>query len=460
MLSLDGKHLAVVGLGISGLAAARLAASRGASVTLNDSKPTLSAEAEREIDSIRSILHRRRTLTQVLGHHELDLRSFDVVVVSPGVPAFPALTRAEEGPAQVLGEVDFALQCLRVQPAHLIAVGGTNGKSTVTSLLGAFAEALSAAGVPGFETFFVGGNLGEPLSKHADEDFRTVILEVSSFQMERVLSFHPRVSVLLNVSDDHLDRYDGFDAYANAKGNAFLKQTHTDAAIVPEGDAVCAAQAKRGGGRMVSFGGSGAVQIVGEHIVDTRTNARLALSSLKLQGKHNALNVAAALAAIGDLGVPMQPVFEAARAFEGLAHRMALVAEIAGVRYYDDSKGTNVGASVTAIEGLSESKVVLIAGGKDKGGSYAPLASALARRGRAAVLVGESAQLIERALGDLVPTSVVSSMEEAVREAAQLARPGDAVLLSPACSSFDMFRDYKHRGGVFVLAVRALKGAK
>jgi UDP-N-acetylmuramoylalanine--D-glutamate ligase len=336
-------------------------------------------------------------------------------------------------------------------PAPVVAIGGTNGKSTTTSLVGAL---LDAAG----RKTFIGGNLGEPLADHAEEAFDVVVLEVSSFQMERVDRFRPRVAALLNVTDDHLDRYAGFDEYARAKGNAFTRQTPEDLAVVPAGDAVCLGQARRGAAPVVTFGPGGDVDVTTDAVVDRSSGERFERGAFALSGGHNALNVAAAIACVRPFGVRPAVVRTVLRGFGGLPHRTALVAELEGVRYYDDSKGTNVGAAVTALEGLLEARAVLIAGGRDKGGSYAPLAQALARKGRAAVLLGEAADAIARALGDVVPVHRAASMDEAVRVGAVLARKGDAVLLSPACSSFDMFRDYKHRGDEFVRAVRALAG--
>ena len=411
-MDLADKRVAVVGLGASGVAAAQLCAARGARVTGVD----------------------QRAVAFSLGDFVLqkDARfdGFDLVVVSPGVPAFPALEAAK---CPIWGEIELAYQC-RLHPCPIVAVGGTNGKSTVTSLVAALLE---AAG----KKVFAGGNLGEPWATHADEAFDVVVLEVSSFQMERVSAFRPNVAVLLNVTDDHLDRYASFDDYARAKGNCFVNQTESDLAVVPENDAICLREAKRGHGRIVTFGDA----------LD---------HDLRLEGAHNRRNAAAALAAVAPLGVSREVAARVLATFAGLPHRMALVADVKGVRYYDDSKGTNVGASVTALLGLREERAVLIAGGRDKHGSYGPLADAMRKKGRAAVVLGEAAAEIERALAPVVPVVHASSMDEAVEKSAELARAGDAVLLSPACSSFDMFRDYKHRGDEFVRAVKSLGGAR
>jgi len=440
---LSGKQVVVVGLGASGVAAARLCLRLGARVVANDGKPRegLSDDA-RALEAIGATL-------VAGGHSGARIDRADTVIVSPGVPPLPEIAAAESKGIPVWSEVELAVRSM-THPVPVVAVGGTNGKSTTTSLLGTI---LQAQGL----RVFVGGNLGEPLADRAHERFDLVVLEVSSFQMEHVDLFHPRVSALLNVTDDHLDRYASFDAYVESKGNAFVRQTQGDWAVIPSNDAVCARQAARGRASVVTFGPGGVLDVGREAIIDRRTNERYPLAEMALTGGHNALNVAAAIASVSPFQVTSDTVRRVLEQFRGLPHRTALVAEVRGVRFYDDSKGTNVGASVTALGGLLEPKAVLIAGGRDKGGSYEPLARALASKGRAAIVLGEAAGAIARSIGDKVPVHRARSMEEAVRLAASLARPGDAVLLSPACSSFDMFRDYKHRGDEFARAVRTLQ---
>ncbi len=414
MLDLEGKRVFVVGLGASGIAAAKLCLARGAHVTGVDTKPA-SAFGALGFD--------------VIAQETASFDGADLVVVSPGVPSFPALERAK---CPVFGEIELAFQC-RMHPSPVVAIGGTNGKSTVTSLVAALLEASG-------KKVFAGGNLGEPWAAHADEAFDVVVLEVSSFQMERVDQFRPDVAVLLNVTDDHLDRYASFDDYAHAKGNMFVNQADRDLAVVPAGDALCLREARRGHARLAFF-----------ESVDPK--------SIKLEGAHNAHNAAAALFAVMPFDVAPETAARVLATFEGLPHRMALVRELDGVRYYDDSKGTNVGASVTALRGLREERAVLVAGGRDKHGSYAPLADAMRSKGRAAVVIGEAAANIEAALSPVVPVVRATTMDDAVKKSAELAKRGDAVLLSPACSSFDMFRDYKHRGDEFARAVHSLRGA-
>ena len=445
MSELAGKRVVVVGLGASGVAAVRLCLRLGARVVANDGKPLGLLSPD-----VRALEAQGATLVTG-GHAAARLNEADVVVVSPGVPPLPEIEAALRRGVPVWGEIELAVRSM-THPAPVVAVGGTNGKSTTTSLVGALLEAVGRRA-------FLGGNLGEPLADHADERFDVVVLEVSSFQMERVDRFHPHVAALLNVSDDHLDRYPSFDEYARAKGNAFTNQTDGDWAVVPAGDRLCAREARRGQGRLVTFGPGGEIEVTDDAVIDRRSGERFARAEMALTGGHNALNVAAAIACATPLGIEPPAVRRVLREFRGLPHRTALVAEIDRVRFYDDSKGTNVGAAVSALEGLVEPAAVLIAGGRDKGGSYAPLVGALARKGRAAVLLGESADAIAKAIGQAVPVRRAGTMDEAVRIAASLAAPGDAVLLSPACSSFDMFRDYKHRGDEFVRAVRALRPA-
>ncbi len=441
MVDVSGKRVVVVGLGTSGIAACKLLVSRGARVVATDAKPREKASPD--------VLELEKSGASLVlgGHAEADLSHADLIVVSPGVPMFAELAAAERAGVKIWGEVELAVQSLR-HPAPIVAVGGTNGKSTTTELVGAMLAAT--------KNVFVGGNLGEPLAAHADEAFEAIVLEVSSFQMERVEAFRPKVSILLNVTADHLDRYAGMEEYAAAKGNAFVQQTEEDFAIVPAGDAVCLAQAKRGRASITTFGPGGDVDVTPEVIVHRASGITVSRNALVLAGDHNAMNFAAAMAAAIALDVPGDAIHHVAKTFLGLPHRMAFVGERRGIRFYDDSKGTNVGASVTALLGAKEAKVVLVAGGKDKGGSYGPLVDALRTKGRAAVLIGEAAGLIDDAIGGAVPTRRAGSMEEAVRIAAELAQDGDAVLLSPACSSFDMFKDYKHRGDVFVAAVQAI----
>ncbi|HEV8550091.1 MAG TPA: UDP-N-acetylmuramoyl-L-alanine--D-glutamate ligase [Polyangiaceae bacterium] len=437
-MDLSGQRVIVVGLGKSGAAAARLCRDRGASVLGTDSAPLERLSADVTSLGIELVAG---------GHDAVRFTQADLVVVSPGVAAFPALELAERAGVEVIGELELACRFIT---APVLAIGGTNGKSTTTTLVG---ELLKAAG----SRVFVGGNLGEPAASAAGKEWDQVVLEVSSFQLERAPLFRPRVSVLLNVTEDHLDRYASFELYAEAKGNAFVNQEPGDVAVIPFGDDECEKQARRGRGDRVTFGTAGDYAVDDGSVFEARTGERFELGPAKLFGTHNHSNAAAAIATVRALDVGVTSVTEGLRRFGPLPHRMALVGELSGVRFYDDSKGTNVGASVTALLGLAEPRGVLIAGGRDKHGSYEPLVAALRERGRAVVVMGEAADRIHAAIGGAVPTEHATDMNDAVRRAFRLAERGDAVLLSPACSSFDMFKSYADRGERFVEAFERLR---
>ncbi len=436
-MELTGKRVIVVGLGKSGVAAAKLCLARGAIVTATDSAPAekLSADA------------RALGATLVLGGHSaVDFGAANLIVVSPGVPNFPELVQAELSGVEVIGELELATRFI---DAPIVAIGGTNGKSTTTTLIG---DMFLAGGLKAF----VGGNLGTPTAEAVGKNFDVVVLEVSSFQLERAQRFKPRVSLLLNISEDHLDRYPSFLAYAEAKGNAFANQSPDDFAIVPEADTDCLAQAKRGKGQVLRFGAYGDYVVSGRSVVERRSGELFDLEGSALHGRHNIENAAAAIASARVHDLAPAGIRAALAQFRPLPHSMARVASFRGVSFYDDSKGTNVGAAVTAVRGLSEVRGVLIAGGRDKQGSYEPLVKALEAKGRAVVVIGEAAERIAEAAFGRVPLARANSIQDAVNQAFSLAKPGDAVLLSPACSSFDMFQSYAERGDCFVAAVEHL----
>ena len=437
-MNLENKRVIVVGLGRSGIAAVQLCRAQGAVVTATDAAPAEAlSEAARTLD-VKLVLG---------GHGGVPFRKADLVVVSPGVPAFPELLDAERAGVEVIGELELGARFIR---APIVCVGGTNGKSTTTVLA---AEMLRGA----FPRVFAGGNLGTPLTAAALAPWDRAVVEVSSFQLERAPTFRPQVSALLNVSDDHLDRYPDAASYVHAKGNAFVNQRNEDVAVVPVDDERCLSQAWRGKGRVVTFGvGRGDYFVDGLEVVESESQARYPLAGTEIHGEHNALNAAAAVAVARMTGATDAAIRRGLVAFRALPHRMTLVGEIERVRFYDDSKATNVGAAVTALLGLREPRVVLIAGGRDKMGEYGALVNAMARKGRAAVLIGEAADRIADALGKTVPVERAGSMFDAVRQAHRLACAGDAVLLSPACSSFDMFSSYAERGERFVEAFEAL----
>ncbi|MFL5307075.1 MAG: UDP-N-acetylmuramoyl-L-alanine--D-glutamate ligase [Polyangia bacterium] len=449
-LDLANKRVLVVGLGRSGSAAAQLCAARGARVTVTDNRSVAELAAARaELPA---------SITRELGGHRREtFTGADLIVLSPGVPEIPELAAARAGGVAITGELELAS---RFVTAPIVAITGTNGKSTTTTLVG---DMLHATGRP----TFVGGNLGEPLAEAVGTPAAGAggfcVVEASSFQLETVDTFRPRVAVLLNITPDHLDRYDGMDGYAAAKARVFAAQTAADFAVVNADDPIAVRAAAAAPSRQLQFSmtrplPAGAWLAAGQLMVQLPGQAAESypadLSWLAGQ-RHNQANALASLLAARLAGATPEAARAGLLAFRPLAHRMELVAEVDEVAYYDDSKGTNVGAVVAALDGFPR-PVILIAGGRDKGGDYGPLADVMARVGRGAVLIGEAADKIQAAFQGRVTVARAASLEAAVTAAQQHARRGDAVVLSPACSSFDMFRDYAHRAEVFRAAVARL----
>jgi UDP-N-acetylmuramoylalanine--D-glutamate ligase len=452
-MELQGKRVTVVGLGESGLAAARLLMQRGAHVTLNDARDAATLGARvLELASEGARLD--------LGEHDADrLAANDLIVISPGVPNLPALAAAEARGVKLVSEIELASWFVA---GTVIGITGTNGKSTVTTLIG---EMCKGTGRP----TFVGGNLGTPLVAVTESPAASregfVVVELSSFQLERIEQFRAHVGVLLNVTDDHLDRYPSFAAYAAAKGRLFATQSKADFALAPSSDALCLGLARVSPGTLATFAGEGGeVRCQGGALVDTVSGLSIPTAEIGIKGDHNLDNACAAALAARLAGVPRAAIEAVLRSFRGLGHRMQSAGAIKRVSFYDDSKATNVGASVAAVLGLGRQnvRVVLIAGGKDKGGSYQPLVDVMRQHGRALVLIGEASSLIAGAFAESARETGLQierarSMQDAVRISMQLAQAGDAVLLAPACASFDMFRSYAHRGDVFCAAVKALR---
>ncbi len=457
MTNLDQKLCVVIGLGESGLAATRLLLAHGARVVLADKRK------ESEFD-VRPPEFDHPNVKLSLGTPESSIfDEADLVVVSPGVNLALHAPDALGSGVPIVSEVELASRYLR---GTIVGITGTNGKSTVTSLIGAICE---ATGRP----TFIGGNLGVALSTAAmpgavGTDPRSIIVcELSSYQLERVDSFRAHVAILLNVTPDHLDRHGSLDAYAAAKGRIFSQQTSTDHAIVPSNDPYVHSLARIGRAAIHTFGpGDAEVVVTPDSVRDSVSGLTLVSGDLAIRGGHNLLNVGASITAGRLLGASEEQIRAAVLAFRGLEHRAAVVRVLDGVTYVNDSKATNVGATIAAIDGLAgtgdteQAKIILIAGGRDKGGSYQPLVERMAAHGRAAVLIGEASELIEKAFaGTAIPTELASSMLDAVARARSLAREGDIVLLAPACSSFDMFRSFSHRGDEFVRAVTDLRPA-
>ena len=448
MPRLDGITL-VVGLGQSGLSAARALQALGAAFAVTDSRsdPPGRAALRAEFPDLPCHLG---------GFDPAIFASAARLLVSPGVAvATPAIAEAAARGAPVWGDIELLARLTQVPVA---AITGSNGKSTVTTLLGLMTE---RAGVRAA----VGGNLGTPALELWLRDERNAgvapelyVLELSSFQLETTHSLNARVATVLNLSPDHMDRYDSLDDYIAAKRRVF----RGDGTMVVNADDPAVMAMIEPGREVVRFtlaepaeGEFGLRREAGETWLAQGPERWIAAAELKISGDHNLANALAALAMGHVLGLHREGMLAALREFAGLAHRTVLVRERAGVRWFDDSKGTNVGATMAAVRGLP-GRVVLIAGGDGKGQDFSPLRAALADKARAVVLIGRDAPLIAAALGDSAPLHSAADMDEAVALAARLAQPGDCVLLSPACASFDMFSNSEERAAVFVAAVRRL----
>lgn len=439
----------VVGLGKTGLSCARYLRAQGVAVAVTDSRtePPGLAELRAELPDVALFLG---------GFRPEVFAAAERLVVSPGVPvARPEIQAAAGRGVPVIGDIELFAAAAR---APIVAITGSNGKSTVTSLVGMMAR-LAGRRVA------VGGNLGEPALDLLGDAVELYVLELSSFQLETTASLRPRVATVLNLSADHMDRYPDLAAYAAAKARIFRS---AEVAVVNLDDpAVCAMPT--GGAAVCGFTlGAPSADAFGIRELDGTpwlcrgAEPWLPAAELGIAGRHNLANALAALALGEAAGLPRDAMLAALRAFRGLPHRSELVAVHGGLRWYDDSKGTNPGATVAALEGLvpagSGGRVVLIAGGDGKGADFAPLAAAAERAARAVVLIGRDAPQIAAVLAGRVPVHRAADMEDAVRQAAALAVPGDCVLLSPACASFDMFESYAHRGEVFAAAVRRMLG--
>jgi len=448
METFAGRNVVVAGAGRSGLLSARRLLAEGARVTLRDDRPREAVES-----SLREPLPREAGFRQGMPV-EGDVPGTDLVVLSPGVPRerLPlAALRASRVP--VWGELELAF---RRFGGKVAAITGTNGKSTVTTLVGGMAARA-------FPRVFVGGNLGTPFVAAAGTPFDWGVVEVSSFQLESIETFRPSVAALLNITEDHSDRYADFSAYAGAKMAIFRNQGPGDTAVVNADDPEVAARIAGIRARVVPFSSSrplpeGAFLEGSEMALRAAAGEeRYPLGALKIRGLQNAQNALAAIAVARAMGVPREEVLAELSAFPGLPHRVEFVRSVRGVSYFNDSKGTNVGAVLAALEGFPE-PVVLIAGGRDKGVDFRPLRGPLSRKARAVVLLGEASARMARELAGATPIHVAGSLPEAVRSAAESARPGDVVVFSPACSSFDMFRNFEERGEAFRDAVRGLSG--
>ncbi len=444
-MDLKGKTVLVLGLARTGRECARFLVSRGAEVWLSDCRTERELKAEMENLVGLPIEYR-------LGGEERSwLDGKDLVVPSPGVPATnPLLEEALARGTEVTSEIELAY---RFSSVPLIAVTGTNGKSTTTTLLG---ELLAAHGCK----VFVGGNIGAPLIGFVDGDWEWGVVEISSFQLEWTRQFRPRIAVLLNVTEDHLDRHATFADYCRAKESIFQAQSTEDSAVLNRDDPVVWAMRPRLRSQVISFGFaevSNGVFATENEIVwrQSGREERFFLDRVKVRGVHNLENMMAAVAAAKAAGVSATAIQQTLERFPGLPHRLEFVCEKDGVRYYNDSKGTNVGAVVKSLASFS-APVILIAGGVDKGGDYGVLRAEIRQRVKRLILFGAAKHTIAAAVGHLSETTLVEDLQAAVRDAVAHAQAGDVVLLSPACSSFDMFRNYAERGELFKSLVSGL----
>jgi UDP-N-acetylmuramoylalanine--D-glutamate ligase len=436
------RRTLVVGLGETGLSVARYLSGQGAPVAIVDSR-----ENPPGLERLRAELPADVALF-LGGFHSEAFERAEQIVVSPGVSmAEPEIAAAVARDVLVIGDIELFA---RAVTAPVVAVTGSNGKSTVVTLLSAMARRAGC-------DVRTGGNIGTPaLDLIGETEPDLYILELSSFQLETVQSLQPQAAVVLNISADHLDRYRDLEGYAAAKQAIYR---HADLQVVNNDDPVAAALADSSRSR-VGFTQQppgadefGLVEHEGVSWLARGNVPLMPVSGIRMAGRHNVTNALAALALGEATGMPMAAMLETLTEFQGLPHRMQAIAEQGGVRWYNDSKGTNVGATLAAIDGV-DGDVVLIAGGDGKGADFMPLADALQRKGRAAVLIGKDALLLETVLNGVLPFEHAADMVQAVRLAAAMAHPGDSVLLSPACASTDMYRDFAERGNVFTHAVQ------
>ncbi|MCW8880938.1 MAG: UDP-N-acetylmuramoyl-L-alanine--D-glutamate ligase [Sedimenticola sp.] len=436
----------IVGLGKTGLSCARYLSAVGVPVAITDSRerPPGLDELKQELPDIALFLG---------GFDAAAFTAAEQLVISPGVPmSEPLIQQAVARGVPVVGDIELFAQVVK---APVAAITGSNGKSTVTTLLGLMAQ---DAGV----RVAVGGNLGDPALSLLSDDVELYIIELSSFQLETTVSLNPKVSVVLNISPDHLDRYQDLQDYADTKASVY--QNASTAVFNRDDPMVMAMCRDAQNARFFTLsepakGEYGVRLNNGQRWLCCGETALMLASELKIPGLHNVANALAALAMGEALGLSHQSMLNTLKRFTGLSHRTQFVKESAGVRWYNDSKGTNVGACAAALEGLAagdDTKTILIAGGIGKDADFSSLAPIVKEHVRTVILLGKDAPLIAQAIGDAAPTINALDMDDAVQLAANCAEPGDRVLLSPACASFDMFKNYQHRGDAFVDAVARL----
>jgi UDP-N-acetylmuramoylalanine--D-glutamate ligase len=461
MMELKDKRVLVVGLGKSGVASALFLKEHGARVTVSDTK-----SGDELRNEIPTLLDHGITV-ETGGHGERTFRGQDLIVVSPGVPVdAPLLAQARSLGEAVIGEIELAAQFLT---GPIVAITGSNGKTTTTTLTG---EILAAGGLP----TLVGGNIGTPaisLAERATPE-TAIVLEVSSFQLETIQTFHPKVAVVLNVTPDHLDRHRTFEAYVDAKARIFENQQSSDFAVLNEDDPTCVPMAVRTRAQVFWFSRQKEVKqgawvrdgniLFRDGRVEQKTSQKMSqktpqlevmqVSEIPLKGAHNLENVLAAVCTGALMGCAPEEIRQAVRDFKAVEHRLEFVATIRGVDYYNDSKATNVDATIKALESFP-ANIHLILGGKDKGSDYSVLNDLLRQRVKRVYTIGAAAAKIESQIKN-VEVVQAETLENAVRKANAVAEPGDVVLLAPACASFDQFKNYEQRGQTFKEIVRGL----
>jgi UDP-N-acetylmuramoylalanine--D-glutamate ligase len=452
-LELKGKKVLVVGLGKSGLASAQFLRRHGAQVTVSDQQ-----SATKFAQEIPSLLE-AGIAVETGGHGLLTFRRQDLILVSPGVPAdTPELVQVRNFGLPVIGELELASRFLK---GSVLAITGSNGKTTTTSLCG---EIFKVAG----RKTLVGGNIGTPVIALVEqsESESWAVLEVSSFQLEMAETFHPQISVILNITPDHLDRHGTFEVYAAMKEKIFAHQDASDALVLNGDDPVTQQAASRAHAQIYWFSRTkivrrGACVLQGTVVFRPSETEKprpiLSLGDIPLKGNHNVENVLAAVCAATIAGIPAEVIAATVRSFHAVEHRLEFVANIRGVDYYNDSKATNVDASLKSIASFPKG-IHLILGGKDKNSDYSQMAPLLRERVKSVYTIGAAAGKIEAQIANAVPVVHCGALDVAVSRAAELATVGDVILLAPACSSFDQFENYEHRGRVFKDLVLARQG--
>jgi UDP-N-acetylmuramoylalanine--D-glutamate ligase len=449
-MELNGKRVLVVGLGKSGVASALFLKAHGARVTVSDTKS--GDELRNEIP----LLLDHGITVETGGHGERTFRGQDLIVVSPGVPVdAPLLAQARSLGESVIGEIELAAQFL---PGPIMAITGSNGKTTTTTLTG---QIIAANGFP----TLVGGNIGTPAISLAEQakPETTIVLEVSSFQLETIQTFRPKIAVVLNVTPDHLDRHRTFEKYVDAKARIFENQQASDFAVLNADDPTCVTMASRTKAQVFWFSRQKEVKLgawvdAGKILFRDGSGQReiMQVSEIPLKGAHNLENVLAAVCAGALIGCAPEKIRQAVCDFKAVEHRLEFVGTVGGVDYYNDSKATNVDATIKALESFP-ANIHLILGGKDKGSDYGVLNDLLRARVKRVYTIGAAAAKIESQI--VFPKSETihaETLENAIRKAHAAAQPGDVVLLAPACASFDQFKSYEHRGQAFKEIVRGL----